>query len=63
MHQGRERHTCEEEDRKDAMIIMECFQNVERPLENEEQATDTDWMNESSNVECEFEANSQGKQL
>jgi len=43
--------------------MLEGDQSVETPLENEEPATDIDLVNESSNAESEFEANSQGKQL
>ena len=43
--------------------MLEGDQIVETPLENEEPATDIDLVNESSNAESEFEANSQGKQL
>ena len=54
---------CKEEDNKDDVVMLEGDQSVETPLENEEPATDIDLVNESSNAESEFEANSQGKQL
>jgi len=63
MLQGSDGRRCEEEEKKGDVVMLEGYKSGERPLEDEEPATDTDLMNEGGDVEFESEVKRQGKQL